>query len=65
VFAAWTTTSNRTFVAVRSGGTWTGAAASPAGAGRLQFVTGLVPRNGKATALTISFGARLYATTES
>jgi hypothetical protein len=65
VFAAWTTTSNRTFVAVRSGGTWTGAAASPAGAARLQFVTGLVPRNGKATALTISFGARLYATTES
>jgi hypothetical protein len=31
----------------------------------LQFVVGLVPRGGKATALTVSFGSRLYATTES
>ena len=65
VFAAWTTWGSRTFVAERSGGTLTGAYASPATATRLQFVTGLVPSNGKATALTISFGSRLYATTAS
>jgi hypothetical protein len=65
VFTAWTTGSMRSFVAVRSGGTWTGTYASPSSATRFQILAGLVPRAGKATALTISFGSRLYATTES
>jgi hypothetical protein len=65
VFAAWTTGSYRTFVAARAGAVWSGAYASPSSATRMQFVVGLVPRSGKATALTVSFGSRLYATTES
>src|SRR4051794_24007464 len=58
VFAAWTTGGSRTFVAVRSGTAWSGGYASPASATRLQFVVALVPRGGKATALTVSFGSR-------
>jgi hypothetical protein len=65
VFAAWTTGNNRAFVAARAGRVWSGAYASPSSATRLQFVVGLVPRSGKTTALTVSFGSRLYATTES
>jgi hypothetical protein len=65
VYAAWTTGGGRTFVAARAGGVWSGAYASPSSATRLQFVAGLVPRGGKATALIVSFGSRLYATTES
>jgi hypothetical protein len=65
VFAAWVTGGYRTFVAARSGGVWAGAYASPSSATRLQFVVGLVPKAGKATALIVSLGSRLYATTES
>jgi hypothetical protein len=64
VYAGWTATVNRAFVAARSGGVWTGAYASPANLPRSQFLVGLVPRAGKATALNISFSSRLYATTE-
>jgi hypothetical protein len=64
VYAGWTATVNRTFVAARVGGVWTGAYASPAGVPRFQFLVGLVPRAGKATALNISVTSRLYATTE-
>jgi hypothetical protein len=64
VFAGWTATVNRTFVAARVGGVWSGAYASPAGLPRHQFLVGLVPRAGKATALNISDTSRLYATTE-
>jgi hypothetical protein len=65
VFAGWTTGAYRSFVAVRSGGVWTGAYASPSSATRLQFLVGMVPRAGKANALIVSVGSRLYATAES
>lgn len=64
VFVGWTTTVNRTFVAARVGGGWSGAFASPAGVPRHQFLVGLVPRAGKATALNVSVTSRLYATAE-
>jgi hypothetical protein len=64
VYAGWTATDNRTFVAARVGGVWTGAHASPAGVPRFQFLVGLAPSAGKATALNISLTSRLYATTE-
>jgi hypothetical protein len=64
VYGGWTARVNRTFVAARVGGVWTGAYASPAGASRLQFLVGLAPAAGKVTALNISFTSRLYATTE-
>jgi hypothetical protein len=64
VFVGWTTTVNRTFVAARVGGVWSGAFASPAGVPRHQFLVGLVPRAGKATALNVSVTSRLYATAE-
>jgi hypothetical protein len=65
VYGGWTATVNRTFVAARVGGVWDGAYASPAGVPRFQFLVGLAPRAGKATALNISVTSRLYATTES
>jgi hypothetical protein len=66
VVVGWTvpTTSLRAFVAERVGTTWTGAYASPASATRLQFLQGVAPRGGKATAVILSLGSRLYATTE-
>jgi hypothetical protein len=64
VYAGWTATVNRTFVASRVGGVWDGAFASPAGVPRFQFLVGLAPSAGKATALNISLTSRLYATTE-
>ena len=64
VFVGWTTTVNRTFVAARVGGVWSGAFASPAGVPRHQFLVGLVPSASKATALNVSVTSRLYATTE-
>jgi hypothetical protein len=64
VFAGWTTTVNRTFVAARVGGVWSGAYASPAGLPRPQLLVGLAPNAGKATTLNISFTSRLYATNE-
>jgi hypothetical protein len=51
-------------VADRVDGVWNGAFASPANLPRAQLLVGLVPKTGKATALSISFGSRLYATTE-
>jgi hypothetical protein len=65
VYAGWTTPVNRTFVAARVGGVWSGAYASPAGLSRHQFLVGLAPRAGRATALNLSVSSRLYATTES
>jgi hypothetical protein len=64
VFAGWITTVNRTFVAARAGGVWSGAYASPAGLPRPQLLVGLAPNAGKATALNISITSRLYATNE-
>jgi hypothetical protein len=64
VYAGWTATVNRAFVAARVGGVWTGAYASPANLPRPQLLVGLAPSAGKATALIISFTSRLYATTE-
>jgi hypothetical protein len=63
-WTAPTTTTFRTFVAKRVGATWTGAYASPASATRLQFLQGVAPRGGEATAVILSLGSRLYATTE-
>lgn len=54
----------RAFVAKRVGSTWTGTYASPASATRLQFLEGVAPKGGKATAVILSFGSRLYATSE-
>jgi hypothetical protein len=64
VYAGWTATVNRAFVAARVGGVWTGAYASPSNLPRPQLLVGLVPRAGKATALNVSVTSRLYATTE-
>jgi hypothetical protein len=67
VVVGWTvptTTSFRAFVAERVGTTWTGTYASPSSATRLQFLQGVAPRGGNATAVILSFGSRLYATTE-
>jgi hypothetical protein len=64
VFAGWTTTVNRTFVAARVGGVWSGAYASPAGVPRHQFLVGLAPRAGKAMSLNVSVTSRLDATAE-
>ena len=60
----WTTPSDRAFVAERVGTSWTGTSASPSGTPRLQFLQGVAPRSGTATAVILSFGSRLYATTE-
>jgi hypothetical protein len=66
VVVGWSTppTPVRAFVAKRVGGTWTGAYASPTSATRLQFLQGVAPRGGMATAVILSFGSRLYATNE-
>jgi hypothetical protein len=66
VFVGWSTPPSpaRAFVAKRVGGSWTGAFASPAAATALQFLQGIAPRGGKATAVILSFGSRLYATKE-
>ncbi len=63
-WTAPTSTSFRAFVARRVGSTWTGAYASPASATRLQFLQGVAPKGGKATAVILSNGSRLYATKE-
>jgi hypothetical protein len=64
VFVGWTTTVNRTLVAVRIRGVWIGVYASPAGQAGRQFLVGLAPRVGKATALNVGLTSRLYATAE-
>jgi hypothetical protein len=67
VSVGWTApaaASFRAFVARRVGSTWTGTYASPASATRLQFLQGVAPRGGKATAVILSLGSRLYATSE-
>jgi hypothetical protein len=66
VFVGWTvpTTAARAYVAKRVGGSWTGTYASPASATALQLLQGVAPRGGKATAVILSFGSRLYATRE-
>jgi hypothetical protein len=64
VYGGWTAAVNRAFVAARVGGVWDGAFASPANLPRFQFLVGLVPRGGKATALNVSVTSRLYAATE-
>jgi hypothetical protein len=66
VVVGWTvpTTPFRAFVAKRVGTTWTGTYASPASATREQFLQGVAPRGGKATAVILSLRSRLYATTE-
>ena len=63
-WTAPTTTTFRAFVAERVGSTWTGTYASPTSATRLQFLQGVAPRGGTATAVILSLGSRLYATTE-
>jgi hypothetical protein len=60
-----TATSQRAFVAERVGSTWTGTFASPSSATRLQVLANVVPQAGTTTAVIVSFGSRLYATTES
>jgi hypothetical protein len=67
VSVGWTapaSTSFRAFVAKRVGSTWTGTYASPASATRLQLLQGVAPKGGKATAVILSNGSRLYATNE-
>jgi hypothetical protein len=67
VAVGWTVptgASFRAFVAKRVGSTWTGAYASPASATRFQFLQGVAPKGGKATAVILSIGSRLYATSE-
>jgi hypothetical protein len=68
VFVGWTTPPAggpaRAFVAKRVGGSWTGGYASPAAATAPQFLQGVAPRGGKATAVILSLGSRLYATSE-
>jgi hypothetical protein len=66
LFVGWTApaTSPRAFVAKRVGSTWTGTYASPASATRVQFLEGIAPRGGKAVAVILSIGSRLYATNE-
>lgn len=67
VSVGWTapgSTSFRAFVAKRVGSTWTGGYASPASATALQFLEGVAPKGGKATAVILSNGSRLYATKE-
>jgi hypothetical protein len=66
VFVCWTvpTASARAYVAKRVAGSWTGAYASPAAATALQILLGVAPRGGKATAVILSLGSRLYATRE-
>jgi hypothetical protein len=63
-WTAPTATTFRAFVAERVGSTWTGTYASPSSATRLQFLQGVAPRSGRTTAVIVSFGSRLYATTE-
>lgn len=67
VIVGWTaptSTSFRAFVAKRVGSTWTGTFASPASATRLQFLESVAPKGGKAAAVILSLGSRLYATSE-
>jgi hypothetical protein len=64
-WTAPTSTSQRSFVAERVGSTWTGVFASPSSATRLQVLANVVPQTGTTTAVIVSFGSRLYATTES
>jgi hypothetical protein len=66
VVVGWTTLAApaRAFVASRVGGAWTGAYASPASATRQQLLQGVAPTGGKATAVILSVGSRLYATNE-
>jgi hypothetical protein len=63
-WTAPTSTSFRAFVAKRVGATWTGTYASPASATQLQFLQGVAAKGGKATAVILSMGSRLYATKE-
>jgi hypothetical protein len=63
-WTAPTATTFRAFVAERVGSTWTGTYASPSSATRLQFLQGVAPSSGRTTAVIVSFGSRLYATTE-
>jgi hypothetical protein len=66
VVVGWTVpgASFRAFVAERVGAAWTGAYASPSSATRDQFLQGVAPRGGTATAVILSLRSRLYATTE-
>jgi hypothetical protein len=63
-WTAPTSASFRAFVAKRIGLTWTGTYASPASATRRQFLEGVASKGGKATAVILSLGSRLYATNE-
>jgi hypothetical protein len=62
-WTAPTSSAHRAFVAARVGSAWTGTYASPATT-RFQFLQGVAPKSGKATAVIVSLGSRLYATTE-
>jgi hypothetical protein len=67
VSVGWTVQTSvpfRAFVARRVGSTWTGAYASPSSATLPQFLQGVAPKGGKATAVILSIGSRLYATNE-
>jgi len=65
VVVGWTTQAPfRAFVAERTGTTWSGKVASPAGVTRLQLLTGVAARGGTADASILSLGSRLYAVTE-
>jgi hypothetical protein len=65
VVVGWTTQAPfRAFVAERTGTTWSGKVASPAGVTRLQLLTGVSARGGTADASILSLGSRLYAVTE-
>jgi hypothetical protein len=59
-----TTASLRAFVAKRVGSSWTGTYGSPAAATLPQVLQGVAPKGGKATAVILSLGSRLYATSE-
>jgi hypothetical protein len=67
VVVGWTTAAvpYRAFVAERTGSSWSGAAASPAGLPRLQLLTGVATTGGNATATIVSSGSQLYSATES
>jgi hypothetical protein len=63
-WTAPTSTTFRAFVARQAGSAWTGTFASPASATRRQLLEGIAPKAGKATAVILSLGSRLYATNE-
>jgi hypothetical protein len=66
VVVGWSTLAfpSRAFVAERTGTSWSGRAASPAGLPRVQLLTGVATAGGTATATIVSLTSQLYSATE-